>query len=102
MTPYQSSFGTIIGINARLLYAALMSSLAWYIWPDSMRGYGWGFLSICLWLSSFALFVEACKAALKLYARDRAVSKYLAQGNKPKTAEMASNDALRNAGMTDE
>jgi hypothetical protein len=25
-----------------------------------------------------------------------------AQGNKPKTAEMASNDALRNAGMTDE
>lgn len=102
MTPYQSSLGTIIGINARLLYAAIMTGVAWYIWPDSLRGYGWGFISICLWLSSFGLFVEACKAALKLYARDRAMRTYLSQGNKPKTAEMASSDALRKAGMTDE
>ncbi|MGJ8572284.1 MAG: hypothetical protein ACSHXI_16460 [Hoeflea sp.] len=102
MTHYQSSLGTIIGINARLLYAALMSAVAWYIWPESMRGYGWGFISICLWGSSIALFIEACKSAVKLFARDRAVSKYLAQGNKPKTAEMASSQALKNAGMTDE
>lgn len=102
MTPYQSSLGTIIGINARFLYATLLSAVAWSIWPESMRGYGWGFLSICLWLASFALIVEAAKAALKLYARDRAVAAYLAQGSRPKTAEMASSQALKNAGMTDE
>lgn len=102
MTPFQSSLGTIIGINARLLYAAIMSIVAWLIWPDSLRGYGWGFIAICLWLSSFALFVDSAKAALKLYTRDRAMAKYLAQGSKPKTAEMASSDALKKAGMTDE
>lgn len=102
MTPYQSSIGTILGVNGRLLYAALLAAVAWYIWPETMRGYGWAYISIILWLASIALVIAACKAALKIYARDRAVSKYLAQGNKPKTAEMASSQALRNAGMTDE
>ena len=98
----QNSIGTILMINGRLLYATILSALGWYLWPETMRDFMWGFYSILLWLASFVLFVEAVKSAVKLYARDRAVANYLAQGSKPKTAEMASTDALRNAGMTDE
>lgn len=99
MTPYQSSLGTVIGINARLLYAAMMSAFAWYIWPETMLGYGWGFISICLWLSSVVLFIQAVKAAIKIYHRDKVLAAYAAQGGQPKTAKLTSADALKKSEM---
>ncbi len=99
--PYQSSFGSIVQINFKLLFAFSFTFIGWLIWPDTALGYGWGFLSICLFLSALGLFIEAIKAIIKLFVRDRALKKYLAQGNKPKSAELASDDALKNSEMID-
>ena len=99
--PYQSSFGTIVQINFKLLIAFSSSFVGWLIWPDTALGYGWGFLAILLFMSALGLFIEAIKAITKLYVNDGTVGKYTAQGNKPKSAELASDDALKNSGMID-
>ncbi len=100
--PYQSSFGSIVQINVKLLLAFSFTFIGWLMWPDTALGYGWGFLAICLFLSALGLFIEAIKAVLKLFVRDRALKKYMAQGNKPKSAELASDDALKNSEMIDD
>lgn len=100
--PYQSSFGSIVQINFRLLFAFTFVVAAWFMWPETALGYGWGFLSICLCVSAFGLFIETVKAIVKLFVRDRALKKYMAQGNKPKSAELASDDALKNSEMIDD
>ncbi len=99
--PYQSSFGSIVQINAKLLLAFSFTFIGWLIWPDTALGWGWGFLSICLCLSALGLFIEAIKAIIRLFVRDRALEKYMAQGNKPKSAELASDDALKSSEMID-
>ena len=100
-TPYQSSFGSIVQINVKLLLAFLFAFVGWLIWPDTALGWGWGFLAICLFLSALGLFIEAIKGMTKLFVRDRALKKYMAQGNKPKSAELADDEALKNSEMID-
>lgn len=100
--PYQSSFGSIVRINFKLLMAFSFTFVGWLIWPDSALGWGWGFLSICLCLSALGLFIEAIKTTIKLFVRDRALKKYMAQGNKPKSAELATDDTLKNSEMIDD
>ena len=99
--PYQSSFGSIVQINFRLLLAFSFTFIGWWIWPDTALGWGWGFLAILLFTSSLGLFIEAIKAMTKLYVNDVRIGKYTAQGSKPKSAKLASDDALRNSGMID-
>ena len=55
--PYQSSFGSIVQINFKLLFAFSFTFIGWLIWPDTALGYGWGFLSICLCLSALGLLI---------------------------------------------
>ena len=93
--------GAILRINGWLLYATLVGAFAWWLWPTRAEDWGYGMTSIILGLAAISGVIEAIKTAVKLTARDKAIARYMAQGNKPKTAEMASADALRNAGMTD-
>lgn len=99
---YQSSFGTIVRINGKLLAAFSFTFIGWMIYPSKAIDWGWGFLAICLFLSAFGLFVEALRAMTQLFVRDRALKKYMAQGDRPKSAELASDDALKNSEMIDD
>ncbi len=97
-----SSGGTILKINVLLLYATGLGTAAYWIWPSMPRDWGWGFTSLLLTMAALATLVDAIKAAVQLVQQERAIARYLAQGNKPKTAEMASLEALKRAGMIDE
>lgn len=97
--PPPSSGGMILKINVLLLYAAGLGAIAYWIWPTSARDWGWGFISLLLTMAAVATLIDAIKAAVKLIQLERALAGYLAQGNKPKTAEMASLEALKRAGM---
>ncbi|MDD9911206.1 MAG: hypothetical protein OXR62_16180 [Ahrensia sp.] len=96
-----SAYGSTATINGKLLAAATMTGIGAWLYPSSIQDWGWGFLAIMLWLSSLGLVVEVIGLAVKIYLRDRALSKFASQGHQPKSAEMASSDALQNAGMTD-
>ncbi len=97
-TPYSSS-GVILKINTRLLGAAGFGFIAYVIWPSSSEGWGLGLISVLLWVAVGTLLVEALIAMIKLYTRDKAVADYLAQGKKPKSSKMASDDVLKEMGM---
>lgn len=99
MKPFQSSIGTILQINFKLLGAFCFLLVSYLIWPDTMLGYGWGFISICLSLSAVGLLIEAAKEMFKLYARDKTMKEYMAQGNKPKSSNLADVHKLDEAGM---
>ena len=102
MTSYQGRTGTALQINLKLLMSALFMFTAWGIWPSSPEWWGFGLISILLVLSAIGMAVKALRAMAKLYARDKALAEYMAQGNRPKTTNLASSDALRKAGMTNE
>ena len=99
MKPFHSSFSTIIEINIKLLLASSIAFIAWLIWPDSMDGWGWGYLSIMMGFSATGVFIGAVQAIIKLYTHDKVIAEYMAQGNKPKFSNLASRDDLNDAGM---
>lgn len=101
MKPFQPSAGIIAGINFKMLGACIASVTAYALWPDTALHWPLGLISILLAFVSASLLVEAFKAAVKLYVRDRTIAAYLAQGARPKIAEMASGDMLLKAGMID-
>lgn len=91
--------GSVFKVNALLLYATGLGAIAYWIWPTSARDWGWGFISFLLAMAALATLIDGIKAAAKLIQQERAIARYLAQGGRPKTAEMASLDALKRAGM---
>ena len=102
MSTYQGKAGTVLQINLQLLESVLFLFTAWGIWPSSPEWWGFGLISILLVLSAFGMGAEALRSMGKLYARDKIVAEYMAQGNKPKTNNLASSEALRKAGMIHE
>lgn len=101
MKPFQPSAGIVAGINFKMLGAFATGITAYALWPDTVFYWPLGLISLLLAFASASLLIEALKAAVKLYVRDKAIALYLAQGARPKTAKMASGDALRKAGMID-
>ncbi|MFD0917253.1 hypothetical protein ACFQ14_12605 [Pseudahrensia aquimaris] len=94
MRLFQSSIGngtsSVIGINAKLLYAALLAIAAYYIWPPSAEWWGFGFISVCFALSALGLLVDAIKSAVKLYGRERVIADITDGAKQPQSSRLAS------------
>lgn len=99
MTLFEGSFSTVLQINLKLLYATALAFLAYWVWPTEPHWWAFSFLSLCAGLAAAGLIGSALKSILTLYRRDKAIKDFLAQGSKPKSAKLASDDDLRNAGM---
>ncbi|PCJ82172.1 MAG: hypothetical protein COA52_20230 [Hyphomicrobiales bacterium] len=99
MKAFQDSHGTIYQINIKLLFALTCALIAFYSWPSHPKYWGFGFISICMGLAAIGVAFDALRTMAKLYQRDKTLSKYMAQGNKPKSSKMASLDAMKKAGM---
>ena len=102
MTPGQTPFGSILTVNGKLLAAFLAGALAWVCWPDSSRWWQMGLFSVILWAGAAFRFVEALRAITKIYIRDREIAAFTAQGRTASSSELATRDALRKAGMTND
>jgi hypothetical protein len=99
MEPRKSSFGTVFRINMNLLGAFSYALIAWAIWPDSAKWWGFGLLSIALALAAPALLIRAIILMAKLYSRDKAIAAFEAANRIADPSELASDEALRKAGM---
>ncbi len=96
---FQRSFGSIVQINTHLLFAAISSVIAYAIWPTHPKWWGFGLLAVFLFVIATSSVIAAARTAFALYARDKVLAEFLAQGNKPKSATLAGDDALKDAGM---
>ncbi len=101
MKEFQRSTGINFRINGLFLNAALCGSIAWWSWPSEPKYWGFGLLSIFMAVVAAASVVEALKAMVALYLRDKSLSDYEARAKPQKNADMASDEALSKAGVID-
>jgi len=59
MNPRKSSRGTVFKINMYLLSAFSYAVGAWLIWPDSLKWWGFGLMSIALAITAPAMLIKA-------------------------------------------
>jgi hypothetical protein len=95
------SLGTILRINLHLFMSSLSGVIAWFIWPDTLEGSGWGFIAIILWANVFVCIVTALREMAQLYLRDKAVAAIIAESKTAKSDQLASYEDLRRGGMID-
>ena len=99
---FQSSFGTIIQINFKLLFAVVFALVAWVLWPINAKWLGLGVISIFMALAALSLVIEAVRLAIKLYVRDKTLAEFEQLGNRPQSSTLVSEEVLRDAGLIDE
>jgi len=93
--------GAIVGINMRLLTAALSAIMAKAVWPTTPEWWGLAVLSVMFALAAFGSVAAGIGGMVALYRRDRELTDYMAQGGAPKSARLADIDRLRKAGMVE-
>lgn len=99
MTAFRRRLGTIVTVNVQLLLASASGFSAWAMWPDDPKWWGFGVVSVICGMGAVAGLANALSAMTALYNKERALADYLAQGGSPKSAELASQKRLRDAGM---
>lgn len=99
MNPHKSNWGIVFKINMHLLGAFLYGVGAWLLWPDSLKSWGFGLISIMLGMAAPALLIKAIIMMFKLHARDKEFAKFEEDNRAAEPSELASVDDLKRAGM---
>ena len=94
---------TVLEINARLLGASAFGGFGlWLLFNASALWWQFYLIGgICL-AGVAGLLIESLHLMFQRYLRDKALEKYLAQGNKPKSSSLVSDEELIKAGLIDE
>lgn len=93
------NFDAVVGINMRLLMAALSAILAKAVWPTTPEWWGMAVLGVMFGLAAMAGVAGALGGMIGLYRRERELADFMAQGSAPKSARLADADRLRKAEM---
>lgn len=99
MTAFRRSLGTVLTVNVQLLLASASGFAAWAVWPQDPKWWGFGVASVMCGMGAVAGVANAFSAMMEFYQKERALADYLAQGGSPKSAELASQKRLKDAGM---
>lgn len=99
MKPDKTSVGAVFMVNAKFLLTFLLGVTAWWVWPESPKWWGLGFISITFGSAALRMFVEAIIGIRKINERERAVSALNKNTIEPKSSTMISEDDLRKSGM---
>lgn len=99
MTPFHRSTGAIAMINLKFAYGICFGFIAWLIWPTGINYWGFGLLSIMIALSALAVTGGAIVTLIKLLAIESAIRNFSRRGRQPKSAKLAGDDDLEQAGM---
>ncbi len=99
MNKRKSHSGTVFKINMNLLGAVTYGAAAYLIWPDSLKWWGFGLLSIMLGLAAPVFLIKAIRLMFKRRDRDAEQDAIEALGNAPKSSQLATDDDLENLGV---
>lgn len=98
----KTPLGAILKVNGHFLQAFLFGGVAWLIWPNNPKWWGFGLLSILLGAAALASLIAALRAMTKLYVRERELARFVATARTADPSDLADQVALKNAGMFDE
>ncbi len=99
MKAFRSAFGTIVKINAMLLYATLLAFVSFYNWPPDSRWWGFAIVSICTGAAAVFLAGQAVKLMIELRTRDATITEIENLGTKQKSSRLADEQTLKDAGL---
>jgi len=99
MNPRKSSRGTVFKINMYLLGVFSYAVGAWLIWPDSLKWWGFGLMSIALGFAAPAMLIKAIRMMFKLHDRDKEFAEFEEANRAAEPSELASVEDLKKAGM---
>ncbi|MEL7281862.1 MAG: hypothetical protein AAGK79_16000 [Pseudomonadota bacterium] len=93
--------GSIAKVNFMLLGVTFYGVAAYFLWPSSKEWWMWAYLSIVCALAAVILLWRALRMIWLIYRRDKVFEAYRQKGGEQKASRMASDEALKNAGMID-
>jgi len=99
MNQNKSNRSIVFKINMYLLGAFSYAIGAWLSWPDSLKWWGFGLMSIMLGIAAPAMLIKAIVMMFKLYARDKEFAEFEEANRAAEPSELASIDDLKKAGM---
>jgi len=95
----KTSMGAVFMVNAKFLLTFLLGVTAWWVWPNSLKWWGLGIVSITFGSAALRMFVEALIGISKINEREHAVSTLNQNSIEAKSSTMISEDDLRKSGM---
>ncbi|MGJ8629111.1 MAG: hypothetical protein ACSHXB_19290 [Sulfitobacter sp.] len=99
MTRSRGHAPTTFQINMYLLGAVAYGVGAYLIWPDSLKWWGFGLLSILLGMAAPAFLIKAVTLMVKRRNRDVELDAIERLGSAPKSAHLATDGDLENLGV---
>lgn len=96
---YPGTFAAILLINGRLLGAALTTFGAWIAYPFALQDWTFWLVVLLFGATAIALVARAILEAVKLFLRDRAITRYTRHARTASSARLAEEEELRRAGM---
>lgn len=102
MSLIKTPTSSVLAVNGHFLQAFLLGASARWLWPSSPEWWGFGLFSIILSFAAFGKTVEALRAMLKIYGREKEFARLAATSRAPDPSDLADQNALKNAGMTDD
>ncbi len=100
MIPGHSSTVNVLRVNGQFLMAFFFGCAAWIFWPTSAAWWGYGLLSLGSGACAISLTIKAITLMIQVRDAERAIQHHLHQTRPSEQARLASDDALRRAGMT--
>ncbi len=91
-----------LAINGKLCASFLFGFTAWAVWPSTAEWWQFGVMSLMCAVMAVAHLIGAIRLMIKAHIRERQIKAFLKQGRVAGSSELATHDALRQAGMTDE
>lgn len=98
---HQKTYGLTFKVNLLMLAVLGQGGLAYLLWPSTKEWWMLGFLSIILGAATIATAMRVLHLVWQIYRRDMVFAAFRAKGSDQKSSRMASNDAMRDAGMFD-
>lgn len=95
-------FGLVLRINVKLLLGTLLGYGAYACWPSTAEWWHLGVLSLFMAVGGLDQIVAALRLMAKFSARNKAIVAMNTGYAAPKSAQLASDDALKQAGVIDE
>lgn len=94
-----SEFGTVLKINGRFLFAAILSHFALRVWPSDSENWAFAFVGFCLGAAAIGQVVQGLRDLIALLKRESVIGKQVKDAMTAKHAREVTRDVLEDAGM---
>ncbi len=99
MKTFKPSHAVIALLNLKVAYSILLGVAAFFLWPSSLKFYGFGLVSILVGAAAAGLAINVISQIFKILPFEKDQEEFQAQGNAVKSSTLLSKDFLTKKGV---